>query len=320
MRLGRRRVLQGCAAAALARTIAAPRGAQAAPRRLVFVHGRGQGGRNEAELRTEWVAALERGARSLGRQLPEPLDVVLPFYGDTLDDFVRRFDARPASEIIARGGTLTDDFLDFQHALAEQIRQAAGIPDEAVDEEYGPNPRARGPFNWEWVQAIFRAIEKRAFGLTATAIEIFTRDVYLYLRRDLVREAIDDIVLRAFDGRPTVVVGHSLGSVVAYSVLRNPEFPTRDVEFVTVGSPLGIRIIRDAFRPIDFPPTVASWRNAFDERDVVALRPLDQNTFPVQPPVENYRAVRNHTSNRHGIDGYLDDRTVAGWILDALVR
>ena len=58
-----------------------------------------------------------------------------------------------------------------------------------------------------------------------------------------------------------------------------------------------------------------------DEGDVVALYPLDSNSFPldpVNPAIENKTNVHNHTDNRHGIEGYLDDRDVAQWIYDAL--
>jgi hypothetical protein len=88
--------------------------------------------------------------------------------------------------------------------------------------------------------------------------------------------------------------------------------------FVTVGSPLAIRAIRDRFRPIGFPTKAKSWYNAFDPRDVVALYPLDGTNFPVDPSVENYGKVLNATDNRHGIVGYLDDPDVAKHVLDAL--
>ena len=83
---------------------------------------------------------------------------------------------------------------------------------------------------------------------------------------------------------------------------------------MTVGSPLGVRAIRNQFKPL-VRPNVGSWFNAYDDRDVVSLYPLDQNNFPIYPGVENYDGVRNHTSNRHGIVGYLDDPTIAKRIL-----
>jgi len=87
--------------------------------------------------------------------------------------------------------------------------------------------------------------------------------------------------------------------------------------FVTVGSPLGVRAVRDQFRPLG-APSVGKWYNAFDKSDVVALYPLDADNFPIQPAVENNNTVRNQTDNHHGIVGYLDKPDIAKRILDAL--
>jgi len=38
----------------------------------------------------------------------------------------------------------------------------------------------------------------------------------------------------------------------------------------------------------------------------------------VTPAIQNNAAVKNHSDNRHGIDGYLDDAAVARRIVDAL--
>ncbi|MFN7929349.1 MAG: hypothetical protein U0Y68_15670 [Blastocatellia bacterium] len=67
------------------------------------------------------------------------------------------------------------------------------------------------------------------------------------------------------------------------------------------------------------PPCVESWLlNAYDDRDVVALHPLDGNTFNITPAIENKMDVDNQTDNRHGIIGYLNDGVVATKIREAL--
>jgi hypothetical protein len=286
--------------------------------RLVFVHGRGQQGLDPAVLKSEWIAALTRGVQSFGGTFPAEIEVAFPYYGDTLDKFTREFNVPLASQIHAKGGALEDEFLAFQAQVADSVRERAGVTDLQVDEEYGANPKPRGPLNWEWVQAILRALDKYGGGMSQGAIESFTRDVFLYTTRAGVREEIDAIVAAALTEQPTVVVGHSLGSVVAYSVLRSDRRTLRVPLFVTVGCPLGIRAIRDQFRPLRFPLPVKSWYNALDAHDVVALYPLDRANFPVTPDIDNYAGVKNHTDNRHGIDGYLDDRSVAKQIITAL--
>ncbi|MNW08462.1 hypothetical protein D3C71_2052460 [compost metagenome] len=67
------------------------------------------------------------------------------------------------------------------------------------------------------------------------------------------------------------------------------------------------------------PTCVGSWFNALDPHDVVALYPLDQRNFRVNPAIENKTDVANHTGNQHGIEGYLDDPVIAKRIHDALI-
>ena len=287
--------------------------------KLLLVHGRGQEGQDPALLKSEWVDALNRGAGKLGLALPGGVEVAFPYYGDVLDTFARQLDIPLTSDIQARGGLGDEEFLVFQAQFAEAVRQSAGITDDQVDAEYGPNPKPRGPLNWQWVQAILSAIDKHGGGMGQKTLEIFTRDVFLYTTRAGVRDEIDRIVASKITEEPTVVVGHSLGTVVSYSILNSDRRRLLVPLYVTVGSPLGVRSVRDQFRPLRSPPPVEAWYNAFDDRDVVALYPLDAANFPVQPSIENYGAVKNHTANRHGIVGYLDDPNVAKRILGAMV-
>jgi hypothetical protein len=286
--------------------------------KLVLVHGRGQGGLNPDVLKTEWLGALQRGATAAGKTVPVGIDVAFPYYGDKLDEFARQFDIPLTADIQARGGAVDDEFLAFQAQFAEEIRQRAGITDAQIDVEFGAAPGQRGPLNWKWVQAILRAIDKNGTGMNQSTLEAFTRDVFLYCTKAGVRDQIDQIVSAKLSEEPTVVVSHSLGTVVAYSVLSRDRRRLKVPLFVTVGSPLAVRAVRDQFRPIGFPNPVGTWYNAFDTRDVVALYPLDANNFPVTPPIVNNSNVKNHTDNRHGIVGYLDDPDVAGKIVSGI--
>src|SRR4029450_3491942 len=64
-----------------------------------------------------------------------------------------------------------------------------------------------------------RPCDKYGGGISRAAIESFSRDVFLYTTRAEVREEIDRIVANSLTEKPTVMVGHSLGSVGGYSVL-----------------------------------------------------------------------------------------------------
>ena len=115
------------------------------------------------------------------------------------------------------------------------------------------------------------------------------QQVRRYMTDPQVRRAAQDRVAAEVGEDTRVVVGHSLGSVVAYEALcAHPEWPVRAL--VTLGSPLGIRnLIFDRLVPAPaaagpggvrgaWPGGVRSWVNVADAGDVVALvkdlRPL----------------------------------------------
>lgn len=287
---------------------------------LVLVHGRAQQGRDPAELTRIWLDTLRLG---LGRErsaILTEVDVKLPFYGDVLDGFVQGMQGSIPADIIVRGDLagIDEDYRRFHAEMVEGVRLNLNLTEAQAELFMVDAVRERGALNWEWVQALLRAADTIP-GVSAGAIERFTRDVYLYLSSAKVRKAVNGIVDAAIPSGKTVVVGHSLGSVVAYDVLRTATRPLDIPLYVTVGSPLGVGPIRRTLMPLRFPARVKSWYNALDERDTVALHPLDAATFPIDPPVENYTKVRNGTENAHGIAGYLNDPIVAKRIHDALV-
>ena len=287
------------------------------PKRLVFVHGRGQQGRTTGELKKGWLDAFEGGAGN--RKLPTDIDVFLPFFGDTLQKFVDEFNAGTSKDIQERGQP-SDEYLEFQYAVAEQLRKNAKISDAQIEAEYGNDPKPRGPQNWAWVQAIARALDRNSPGIGETTLEAFTTDVFLYVKRRAVRDAVNKVVADVLNDKPTVIVAHSLGTIVAYNILRSSKSSTQVPLLVTLGSPLALRAVREVLEPIVFPDKVGSWYNAFDTRDIVSLYSLDPENFPItgtSKTIENNPGLRNETDNRHGISGYLNKPAVVSRVLDA---
>lgn len=299
-------------------------------RQLIFVHGRAQEHKDAVALKAEWLDALEEGLGKSGLRLPIPeSEVRFPFYGTTLYDLVAGRSAAEAAEIVVRGTDTDPDEQRFLRAVLEEVKTQANITDAQLAELAGQDVVERGPGQWEWVQAVLRAVDRLVPHGSGGGIALATRDVYQYLRNAAIRTHIDDGVAQALlSDRESVVVSHSLGTVVAYNVLtqlgsaRRWRVPL----FITLGSPLAVNEIRKTMRgltsPLRCPPCASAWFNAMDERDIVALYPLTTTHFPldpVDPAIENKTDVKNRTENRHGIGGYLDDAEVARRIHDALV-
>ena len=292
-------------------------------RQLVFVHGRAQQGKESVGLKQEWIQAWKKGLAKSGLEIPvSDSDIHFPYYGDTLDQMVKGMSAAEAARVIVRGlesGGAREEFI--RDYLAE-VQRRAGITDHEVSTALDPAVLERGVLNWEWVQGILSLLDKKVPFASSASVALFTEDVFKYLNQHEIRTTMDEGVRQAFaPGVETVVVAHSLGTVVAYNVLsektsaRELAVPT----LITLGAPLAVKVIKKSIRPIEHPACVGHWFNAMDQRDVVSLFPLDADNFDVSPAIENKTDVDNDTPNRHGIAGYLGDPVVARRIHDALL-
>ncbi|HVL75560.1 MAG TPA: hypothetical protein VM406_06050 [Noviherbaspirillum sp.] len=285
-------------------------------RELVFIHGRAQHGKDANALKQEWIDAWGEGLAKSGLTMPiSPSQIRFPYYGDTLDQLVQGVSDGERAEVVVRGLDIGDDEKSFIQEYVGEVQEkceAIGSPLPAAlpDVEYGE----RGVLNWPWVQAILRMLDGVSPASKAS-VALFANDVFRYLHANEIRHVIDEGVRQAFArDTDTVVVGHSLGSVVAYNVLHRygPQAGWRVPLFVTLGSPLAVSAIRRRLVPAPrHPECVRDWFNALDPRDVVALWPLDGERFMVNPAIENKTDVDNFTENRHGIRGYLSDADVA---------
>lgn len=304
-------------------------------RELVLVHGRAQQRKDSIALKKEWLDTLKKGLGKSGLELPIPEDRVrFPYYGDTLEQLVAGRSPEDAARIVVRGpeGEPDPGVQEFVADVVTEVAEEKGITDEQVMAEAQAAAIARGesaavvergPLNWGWVQGILSAIDRHVPGGSGFSLALFTRDVYLYLTNAVLRKAINDGVRAAMTpGVESVVVGHSLGTVVSYWLLRDEGKAAgwRVPLSVTLGSPLAVTRIRQALKPIKHPSCVDKWYNAMDPDDVVSLYPLDRQHFPVNPDIENKTDVKNQTDNQHGITGYLNDKDVAKRIYDALVE
>src|SRR5262249_41525272 len=119
------------------------------------------------------------------------------------------------------------------------------------------------------------------------------QQVNAYLDGPGVRERVLDLVAADVTADTRVVVGHSLGSVVAYEYCCGRQ--AQGVELlVTLGCPLGIpRLIFDRLDPSPvhgrgaWPAPVLRWVNVADRKDVVALHKQLAPRFDPSPAGES---------------------------------
>lgn len=158
----------------------------------------------------------------------------------------------------------------------------------------------------------------------------FLRDVNDFLfhadRRKAMTDSLADRL--AVGGGSFVVIAHSQGTMIAYEVLRQMDPEKVKVPlFVTIGSPLGLQEVQDAFRSwtgkkkLEAPVCVSQWVNVADRLDPVAFDPDISDDFASRPEIANHAAFGlNPDSPRHphSSTGYLATEQVRRPVLETL--
>lgn len=276
-----------------------------------MLHGRAQQGRDSIALRDAWIMAFNRGRAEVGKPAIATADVIFPFYGDTLSELVRDIQMDDAS-IRARGVAGNNAVLEAEYEIARELQAKAGITDDDILQEYQGDLVERGPLNWEWVQSLFRVLD-RCTKAGNWGIHTYTRDTSVYLVEEGLRNVINQIVIDAIGDETAIWVTHSMGTVIAFDVLSRNEGIVAP-EFHTIGSPLGIRAIRSRLSGQNRRPGgVGIWANFYDERDVVPLYPLTPASgWNLEPQIDNHRVRNLNDNDPHDILGYLAEETFSG--------
>lgn len=290
--------------------------------RMILVHGISQEGKTARIIHDDWVRVLRDNCARQGLVDPtaQLSRIDAAFYGDELNALSGGW---VSSRAIALGAEETpDDFDEFAVTALEEMALRMGVSRKRIEAEAETTTVAQGAgVHKKWVKAIARAIESVSPLGGTVALRVLGQ-AHAYIRNQYVHDEVNRRVRPLFENdERMIVVSHSLGTIVTYSLLR--EFARngrpRDVPLlVTLGSPLGIDSVRKGFpKPRTRPAHVHRWVNGADPEDFVALRTaLTDETFG--PGIVNYSDFANGHDNPHAIGGYLSDRRIATEIADAM--
>ncbi len=289
--------------------------------RMILVHGISQEGKSTQKILDEWLPHLNTAFASQGANpLHKLTRIDAAFYGDRL---AQLSSTKVYDQAIALGAEeAADDFGDFALDALREMALDMGATQAQIDAEVAQTVVAQGAGPHKaWVKAIARVIETLSPLHGVLALRVLVQ-AHAYIRNQHVHDEVNKLVRPLFEGdEPVIVVSHSLGTIVAYSLLR--EFarngrPRNSPLFVTLGSPLGIDSVRKGFpKPRTKPGNVLRWVNGANAEDFVALRSeLTRDNFG--PGIENYPDVRHTDPNSHHISGYLSDLRIATAIAEAI--
>ncbi|EMM7988402.1 TPA: hypothetical protein ACYR80_000874 [Morganella morganii] len=280
---------------------------------VLMIHGIGQEASTKDELIKQWTESLH----TVQPGLLDGASVEMAYYGTTLADWTNG----KAKNAVGMGAESTAvdigdmDELRFFSAVMEEFASDHGIGEAEIEsaiEVAGNNVVPMDNFIARRLVGLLRVVEKISPAKGSLLLRIIKQG-YTYLSSPVAAKAVDSIVRPLLQRSPQVLITHSLGTVIAFKLLREMEEKGTEVQiplFITMGSPLGL----DAFKaklgaPRRKPVFVEQWINFYDPSDFVTLgKPLNKDNFASN--IDNDGTVDNKTLNVHGIVGYLPHKGV----------
>lgn len=273
---------------------------------LLYVHGIGEHPSSDA-LKLEWDLALfgrDMGPRS---RMVYWADIVHPPHGGR--PAAARAIASAAKGVdvdaLLRGVSVDPDRRGARE-LAAALLNRVGLVDRAAD---GPRKRVL-PLPASWRRPLARRF-----------LEALVGDAAAYLFNPAQRAQIQQRFAAALAGStaPLTIIAHSLGSVIAYEgVAALGSRPRREVQLITLGSPLGIDEVQDFLLPPGqaVPAMVTQWHNFSDPLDPVSLDAGLSNDFVPNGFIRDQRIV--NTRSRSLLE--LDPHSAVGYLAHSSVR
>lgn len=242
------------------------------------------------------------------------------------------------AEGLAGGRPATDALFAFEFVYWADLRYDAPLSEDRNREPYRPReeagtPRTNGDASAattlkDLLAPVYAGIDRieEATGLTLVddlILEYRFDDLWHYHgERRFARQVRARLAerLRAFRNHRILLVAHSMGSVIAYDVLRSleREDPALRVEhFVTAGAPLGLAKVKLKFEAehgaLRVPNNVSAWTNLADGDDIVSIMgaldtdyaPSDTGIRLIDRRVTNDFRRLDGEPNHHKSYGYL---------------
>src|SRR4051794_134332 len=258
---------------------------------LVFLHGVGDG-----DPLAQWLTGVNRGLEQAGYRVIEKSDTIAPRYSDLLSTDGISASLPPRTYV-------TDD---------EDKRRREYEPRQARVSRLIGHDTDAGPFGYDNLPD--GVLDPLANGAVALVGQL--KQVDRYMNNEGLRGAI---LRRVLEHLPTegeiVLIGHSLGSVVAIDLLDHLPVGLYAKRFVTIGSPAGSPYIHAKSDRLlkRFPyGTVGDWTNLYGRADVVTAGRGLAGTFPA---AQDFVVA---IGARHEARAYFEHPSVATLIGEAL--
>jgi hypothetical protein len=277
--------------------------------KVLMIHGIGQEGSTQKELLEKWTESLHKVSPGLLANA----ETRMAYYGTTLANWAN------GDTAVGMGTGATDvnigdaDEIAFLTSALQEAAEVQNLTDAdiASAEQDAAEAVAMDSMTGRFLVGLVRALEKIS-PLKGSLLLRVVKQGHTYLSSPGAGTAVDNLVRPYLKESPQVVITHSLGTVVAFKLLREIQKSGTDIEIpllITMGSPLGLEAFKKKLGPPRLKPqSVKRWMNFYDPSDFVSLGKALHKEFATG--IEDDGTVDNFTDNAHGIIGYLPHQGV----------
>jgi hypothetical protein len=316
---------------------------------VVLVHGIAQEQLGAASLEKNWIPALADGVAKAGdqpladriwRNGQTEIDIRMAYYGTPfidpgaqgaggdidLDTEPLPGDAEQLTEQLALAWLKVAAETAHDPSDRRQAQKELALISGDVGQAQGPRAAIGRPA----LNALARLRWFAPFGMAVASRFVWRAltQVTRYLSDDDIRAYAQDQVLQWIGPDTRLVIGHSLGSIVAYEAVHRAyeagHMPTdKSLALITLGSPLGLQgVVYNRLRPQPptVPPAASRWENFAAKDDLVAAQ-LDLRLF--FPPAAGFSVspvthIVDTGSKPHQIEHYLTKPSSGRVVIETL--
>jgi len=295
--------------------------------KIIFIHGMNQQKYDSESLKQRWLKIFQQGVNQLKIDIDiDQLDIALPFYADLLNkhQVENHFDLNRFRPKLGNKYHIINSHKITQPKIIQSNTPIRLLPNFDIPHHQKLSTRLYLSSQWIKDQTLkeFTTILNNFPKLHESLIHKFLIETYLYLANP---EFMNEVHLRILASlekdQRHIIVGHSLGSVIAYNLLQHLEPQYCIQRFITLGSPLSFKVIQSKLaQPITHPSSLnGEWLNFYSPNDFLTKVPLINYPFNFQPKILN-TSISTFIDAPHEIMGYLQHPSVIQSILEPILN
>ncbi|MBJ8501890.1 MULTISPECIES: hypothetical protein [Acinetobacter] len=291
--------------------------------KIIFIHGMNQQNYTAHRLKEHWLKVFKLGLKQMPCRVNiRDLHIHMPFYGDLMTKY-------QLSNQLDLNTLLPKSF--FNNYFPINVHPSNPPPKEHTPFVPLLRPstdQAEQSFS-ERLYLTSQLVKDRVLKelvvllnnfpkLHESLIQQFLIETYMYLSNpEFMQEVHQRILKKMREEEDYIVVGHSLGSVIAFQLLSDPSYQFSVKRFITLASPLAFRVIQSKLpNPISRPPCIhGDWFNFYSQDDFLTAFPLCEAPFNFDPAIINQK-IYTFAHQPHEILGYLQHPSVIKAIIE----